>query len=329
MVLTEHQKQLLQLLADGRFHSGTELAMQLQVSRSAVWKQMQPLAELGLEVLAVSGKGYKLAKPLQLLDAHQIGAYLSAEAGELIGRLEIHPMLASTNTYLMDEVHRSPTSGHVCLAEYQTAGRGRRGRSWVSPFGQNIYLSLAWRYPDGPAAISGLSLAVGVAVVEALAKFGLEGAGLKWPNDIYWRGRKLAGILIEVSGEHDGPCHAVVGLGLNVAMPARCGETIEQAWTDLQQIMGEDAVLQRNRLTALLLNEMMPLVAGYQSRQLAGILQKWRVMDCMLDQAVSIYIGQQRFDGIVKGVDDQGLLLLADSDGRVRAFASGEVSFRA
>jgi BirA family biotin operon repressor/biotin-[acetyl-CoA-carboxylase] ligase len=230
---------------------------------------------------------------------------------------------------LLDIAQQQPASAWVCLAEYQTAGKGRRGRTWVSPFGHNIYVSLLWRFQDGPAAIAGLSLAIGVAVIRALRQAGITEAGLKWPNDIYWRGRKLAGILIEVSGESSGPCHAVIGLGLNLYLPPVQAEAIEQAWVDLQQIVGEPFTLQRNRWVALLLNEIVPVVADYPTRNLSDYVSEWRNYDCMSGQAVNIFMGEQVFAGIVRGVDDQGLLLLEDDAGNLRTFASGEVSFRA
>ena len=327
--MSNTRKQLLALLADGEFHSGTALAHLLAVSRSAVWKQLQCLEAWGIEIVAVTGKGYKLQRPLQLLDQTQIQSALLPAVDALIQRLEVHDELASTNSYLLDIAQQQPASAWVCLAEYQTAGKGRRGRTWVSPFGHNIYLSLLWRFQDGPAAIGGLSLAIGVAVVRALRQAGIAEAGLKWPNDIYWRGRKLAGILIEVSGESSGPCHAVIGLGLNLYLPFVQAEAIEQAWVDLQQIVGEQFALQRNRWVALLLNEIVPVVADYPTRKLSDYVNEWRNYDCMSGQAVNIFMGEQVFAGIVRGVDDQGLLLLEDDAGNLRTFASGEVSFRA
>ncbi|OAI13623.1 bifunctional biotin--[acetyl-CoA-carboxylase] synthetase/biotin operon repressor [Methylomonas lenta] len=328
MLISENLHMLLSVLADGRFHSGTALAQLLNVSRSAVWKQLQSLAELGLEFNAVSGKGYKLEQPLQLLDQSQIEANLTPAARALLHQIEIHSVISSTNTYLLDLAKKTQVSGWVCLAEYQTAGKGRRGRTWVSPFGHNIYLSILWCYQDGPAAIAGLSLAVGVAVVRALQQMGVDDVGLKWPNDIYWKERKLAGILIEVSGESSGPCHAVIGLGMNLYLPPQQAEVIDQAWVDLQQILGEQVMLQRNLWVAALLNQLLPVIADFENQSLPEYLQEWRSFDCMLGKQVTIFIGQQRFDGVVKGIDDQGLLLLADATGQLRAFASGEVSFR-
>jgi BirA family biotin operon repressor/biotin-[acetyl-CoA-carboxylase] ligase len=328
MMMPEAQVRLLDLLADGLFHSGTEMAQMLGISRSAVWKHLQVLEGLGLELMALSGKGYRLRRPLQLLRQQAIYQHLTLQAKDMISKLEIWPSIASTNTFLVDMAHRGIDSGRVCLAEYQTAGKGRRGRRWVSPFGHNIYLSVLWRYQNGPAAIAGLSLAVGVATVRALQLVGVEGLGLKWPNDIYWRERKLAGILIEVSGESGGPSHVVVGLGINLYLPPQHADTIDQAWVDLTHILGDEVMQQRNRIVALLLNELLPVVANFEEQRLECYLAAWRSLDCMLGKAAIVRIGEQAFSGRAAGVDEQGLLLLEDESGTVRSFASGEVSLR-
>ena len=231
MIFTEKHQKILNLLADGEFHSGTELSAALAVSRAAVWKYLHSLSELGLEINAVSGKGYRLEKALELLSAQQIKESLSLKTLSLLSKLEIHPQIQSTNTYLA-ECAKTVQSGRVCFAESQTAGRGRRGRQWVSPFGSNLYLSILWQFDNGFAAISGLSLAIGVAVVRALSEIGINEIGLKWPNDIYWQHKKLGGILIEVSGESSGECHAIIGLGLNLYLPEKETTGITQPWTD-------------------------------------------------------------------------------------------------
>lgn len=328
MPISDQLIQLLNLLADGQFHSGTELAGVLNVGRSAVWKHLHALDGLGIELVGVSGRGYRLLRPLQLLDRRQISGQLEARAKTLISELEIYSAMASTNGYLMELARNTQSTGRVCLAEYQTAGKGRRGRAWISPFGHNIYLSVLWRYQSGPGAIAGLSLALGVAVAKALSRAGVQGVGLKWPNDIYWRERKLAGILIEVSGESSGPCHAVIGLGLNVYLPEQQGEAIEQAWVDLRHILGDEALGLRNRLVALLLNEILPVLADFEEQTLQAYIDDWRNLDCMRGKPACIYIGEQLFSGVVRGVDARGLLLLEDDRGTLRTFASGEVSFR-
>ena len=326
MNISDKQKKILSLLADGEFHSGTELAEVLGISRSAVWKQLSGLAELGLQHSAVSGKGYRLDSRLELLDASQINETIHSRAAALISSLEIHDQIDSTNRYLVERSQNNAQSGSVCFAEYQTAGKGRRGRQWVSPYGSNIYLSILWRFQQGPAAISGLSLAIGVAVIRALKQHRITDIGLKWPNDIYSQGKKLGGILVEVSGETGGPCSAVIGLGLNLFLPEAEAGSINQAWTDLSKITGQNQLF-RNQLAGTLLNHLLPVIAEYESVGIKAYLDEWRSYDCLTGKSATLFIGQQQFEGMVRGIDDNGMLLIERPDGNVQTFASGGVSF--
>ncbi len=326
MTISSTQKRIISLLADGQFHSGTELADDLSISRSAVWKQLQGLNGWGLQYSAVSGKGYRLDHPLELLMEEKIKAVISDQVGALISSFEIYDQIDSTNRYLVECSQNNAPSGSVCFAEYQTAGKGRRGRQWVSPYGSNIYLSILWRFQQGPAAISGLSLAVGVAVIRALKQHQVNDIGLKWPNDIYSQGKKLGGILVEVSGETDGPCCAVIGLGLNLFMPEADAENITQAWTDLSKVTGQTLLI-RNHLAGSLLNQLLPVIGEYEGIGIQTYLDEWRSYDCLFGKVATLFIGQQQFDGIVQGIDANGMLLIERPDGSVQTFASGEVSF--
>lgn len=325
MFLSEKQTKILQLLADGEFHSGSSLSAALGVSRTAIWKQLSSLSETGLELISVRGKGYRLTRPIETLNADILWSELSVHAKSLIASLSIHDQLASTNTYLTEQAKLNSPSGSVCLAEYQSAGRGRRGRSWVSPFGSNIYLSVLWRFQEGPAAISGLSLAVGVAIVRALKAAEIEGIGLKWPNDIYWQGKKLGGILVEVSGESTGPCSVVTGIGLNLYIPEKQAQKIEQPWTDLAKI--SDIPISRNRLTALLLNHLLPVLDQFSVNGIQAYLDEWRSHDCLKDHNVTVFVGNDALTGLAQGIDDKGLFRLQGEDGIIKSFASGEISF--
>jgi BirA family biotin operon repressor/biotin-[acetyl-CoA-carboxylase] ligase len=322
--IPDTRKQILEILADGKFHSGTELANHLGISRSAIWKQLRTLPELGLECIAVTGKGYRLTRAIELLDESRIYAVLTPEVVQLVSKLEVFDQIDSTNSFLMSG--QVLDSGTICIAVHQTAGKGRRGREWVSPFGSNIYLSVLWHFSNGPSTISALSLAVGVAVVRALSQFNIGGIGLKWPNDIYWQEKKLGGILVEVTGEADGPCAAVIGLGLNLFLPEAAAKTITQDWADLQQVMPE-VVLSRNHLTAILINELINIIANYDSVEFNAYLDEWRSYDCLKGKMAILYLGEQQFQGEVVGIDDQGMLLLKDMSGKIKAYASGEVSF--
>jgi BirA family biotin operon repressor/biotin-[acetyl-CoA-carboxylase] ligase len=326
VIISEKQKKLLSILADGEFHSGTELANKVGVTRSAVWKQLSFLAEIGLQHAAVSGKGYRLKKPLELLNSALINEMLNEKSQSLLSSLEIHDQIPSTNSYLNELSHNNAPSGYVCFAEQQTAGKGRRGRCWVSPYGNNIYVSVLWRFQQGPAAISALSLAIGVAAIRALKHDHVADIGLKWPNDIYWRGKKLGGILIEVSGENQGPCAAVIGLGINLFMTENEAEQIDQAWTDLSKATGQSK-LNRNRLAGHLINHLFAVLDGYESAGIGSYLDEWRRYDCLTGRFATVFVGNHRYEGVVQGINDSGLLLMQRPDGTVQSFASGELSF--
>lgn len=326
MLFPPQRKTLLSLLADGGFHSGTGLAQALGLSRTAVWGMVHNLRELGLEIDAVSGKGYRLARPLDLLDAAAIVGELSAEAKTRLAGLEIHDQLGSTNTYLMSQAALGQPAGSACLAEFQSAGRGRIGRSWLSPFGGNICLSLLWRFEDH-ATIAGLSLAVGVTLIRALRRADVEGLGLKWPNDLLWQERKLGGILLEVSGEAHGRCAVVIGVGLNVHMNAATAQTIDQAWVDLEQISAGQPP-SRNRLAALLLEELLRLLADYAERGLPAYIGEWRQWHCHAGRKAVLQVGDKMINGVVVGISDTGLLVLDCAEGGRREFASGDVRLR-
>jgi len=315
------------VLADGQFHSGTELAEILNVSRSAICKQFKGLSEFGIQHSAVSGKGYRLDYALELLDATTITQLLSKNHQSLLSTLEIHDSLNSTNSYLVDYAQQHAASGIVCFAEHQSAGKGRRGRTWVSPYGSNLYMSILWRFQQGGiAATAGLSLAIGIAVIRALKQHHIDDVSLKWPNDIYSQGKKLGGILIEVSGETDGPCSAVIGLGLNLFLPVSEAQTITQAWTDLTNVTGIVPV-SRNQLAATLISHILTIVNGFETVGIQTYLDEWRSYDCLQGHLATLYIGQQKIDGLVEGIDDNGLLLIKRAEGTTQAFASGEVSF--
>ena len=197
---------LLNILSDGNFHSGESLGAVLGIGRSAVWKRIRALSDRGIEVFAVSGKGYRLASPVELLCKDKILMSMRREARKKISGIEIHQQTTSTNQLLLKNIDAGFSSGYVCLAESQSEGRGRRGRDWYSPYARNLYCSIGWKFPDSPESFPALGLAVGVGMARALCRLGLPGVKLKWPNDVLWERAKLAGILVEMSGESHGPC---------------------------------------------------------------------------------------------------------------------------
>ena len=316
---------ILKTLGDGRFHSGEQLGAALGVTRTAVWKHLQALGELGLDIYAVPGKGYRLASTLELLQRDVILKNMTEETRALISELELHMHLNSTNSYLTSKAAEGLSSGYACMAEYQSAGRGRRGRAWVSPFAANIYLSLLWRFTTNPAAISGLGLVAGVAVARALRQIGLEDIGLKWPNDVVWRGKKLAGTLLEMAGESFGPINVVIGVGLNVRMPSSAGTQIDQAWVDLEMALGRP--VSRNNVAGMLLHHLSSALQEFQAKGLAPFLDEWRQQDMITGKTIRLLLPHETLTGTVKGIDHNGALLL-QSKGIVSSYMAGEVSVR-
>ncbi len=313
-------------MADGRFHSGETLGVALGVGRSAVWKVVKSLEELGLEVFAVPGRGYRLAYPIDFLERDRILNAMDSGPRRLVGGLDIHAELESTNQFLLERAPKGLASGFACLAEHQSGGRGRRGRVWVSPFGANIYLSLYWRFEAAPQVLGGLSLAAGVAVSRALQAVGLTDIGLKWPNDVLWERRKLAGILVEMVGESMGPCHVVTGVGLNVNMPRTVGRQIDQPWVDVRSATGRTH--DRNLLAARLIQELVTAFPAFASEGLsAHLLREWERLDVIKGRTVSLRSGQGEVIGTALGLDESASLLVS-VNGKTQRFFSGEVSLR-
>ncbi|RTE64995.1 bifunctional biotin--[acetyl-CoA-carboxylase] ligase/biotin operon repressor BirA [Amphritea opalescens] len=315
---------LLSVLADGKFHSGQALGQALGVSRSAIWKQIKSIEESGIEVFSVKGRGYRIPGGLDLLDQALIEGALQADVRQRLNLIDVNLIIPSTNAKAMEAVYRDG-HGSLYLAEQQTAGRGRRGRSWASPFASNIYFSLTWQFNNGAAALEGLSLAVGVALIRGLKRLGVDEISVKWPNDLLWRGRKLAGVLLEMSGDAAGECFVVIGVGINVNMSELAAETIDQPWIDLRQILGEAP--SRNRLLAELINELVPVLEQFSSEGFAAFKDEWQQINAHRNQVVSLNLGNRQAVGICRGVDQSGALLL-EIDGELQAYHGGEVSVR-
>lgn len=319
-------RKLLNVLADGQFRSGSEIGGLLGVSRTAIWKQFQKLEALGLEIESVKGKGYRLPGGFEALDYARISAGLDEFAQKNISKITIVEQIESTNDYLMGLTKSEACSGQVCITEVQTKGRGRRGRTWVSAFGSSVCLSIGWVFEAGVLAIEGLSLAVGVAVVRALDKAGIVGVQLKWPNDILYQGKKLGGVLIELSGDAAGPCEVVVGVGLNVRIPDAEGARIDQQWIDVSSIT--ESACSRNYLTSLLLNELMLVISDYDNTGFTFYQSSWQHLDAFQGEEVMLTLGDKVITGVASGVNDKGALCV-NVEGVCRYFNGGEVSLRA
>lgn len=328
VTLSMSNSMLLPLLAHGEFRSGQVLAEAMGVSRTAVWKQVNRLVtDTGLAIESVRGKGYRIRGGIDLLDADQVRAALNTRAITLLPRLEILDSVDSTNAELMRRAGQGYAAGMVCTAEQQTAGRGRRGRQWVSPYASNLYLSLLWEFSQGAAALEGLSLAVGVAVARALRACAVPNVQLKWPNDVLYGGAKLGGILLEMTGDAAGNCQVVIGVGLNVAMPAAAAGAIDQAWTDIATITANQHP-GRNRLLAALLNELLPLVADFEQQGFTRWRDDWQSLDAFAGAAVVLNTGATQMAGIARGVDERGALQLETTTG-MQSVYGGEISLRA
>jgi BirA family biotin operon repressor/biotin-[acetyl-CoA-carboxylase] ligase len=319
--------EILRLLADGALHSGADIGARLGISRAAVFKGVKALGESGLAIEAVAGRGYRLDAPLVPLDRKRILRYLDG-AGIAPRQIEILEEVDSTNRYLLSQATATADpSASVCLAETQPRGRGRRGRGWIATAYQNLMLSMAWRFAGGPAMVSGLSLAAGVAIVRALVRYGIDGAGLKWPNDVLWRERKLAGLLADVSGEASGPCTVVLGVGINCRVSAADARRIDQPWADIYTITGKTP--DRNRLAALVIDELHKMFASFAAEGLAAFRADWERWHIHSGRSVRVWQGETTFDGAVEGIDDNGALRVRGTHGETRVFYSGEVSLRA
>lgn len=319
---------LLIALAAGEAVSGRELATRLGISRAAVWKQIERLRELGLEVEAQAGRGYRLAAPVEWLDAGRIRAGLSSTEAARLADLAVHWQIDSTSSELQRRAAVDPRDGLACLAERQDAGRGRRGRTWRTPLGGGLALSLLKRFDDGMAALGGLSLVAGVAAVRALADCGVEGVGLKWPNDLVAHGRKLGGILVELGGDATGPCHAVIGIGLNLRLDAHTAAAIDQPWIDLAALTGGDALPSRNRLAAQLIAQLGAALERFAASGFGAFRDDYAKLDLLRGRPVRVLRGETSEDGVAVGIDARGALRVAFADGE-RRVDGGEVSVRA
>ncbi len=319
--------ELLRMLADGSLHSGEDLAAALAVSRAAVWKRLQQLEEWGIACEALPGRGYRLESPIDLLDAAAIRVALPADAAGRLRNLEVHESLASTSDRLLAVDDLPPGRFDACLAEFQSAGRGRRGRHWIAPFASGLCLSLNWNYRDAPATLGALSLAAGVAALRALRRLGVHGLSLKWPNDIVKDDRKLGGILIDLRSEAAGPAYVVVGIGVNVHLPASTRSRLAAEGVDALDLAALGARPSRNALAAALIAELSAALAEFGVRGMAAFSDEWRESDALAGRAVAVLLGGQTQQGRACGVDGDGALLL-EIDGVPRRFVSGEVSVR-
>ncbi|RUO72322.1 bifunctional biotin--[acetyl-CoA-carboxylase] synthetase/biotin operon repressor [Pseudidiomarina sediminum] len=322
---TERLVQVIELLADGEFHSGEAIGAVTGVTRASVNQDIKAIQALGLDVFKVVGKGYRLAMPIELLDVDDILKEF-AQRGQKPLKLHVERIVSSTNDVLRSYLKQGPLeAGETLVAEAQTDGRGRRGKRWYSPYASSLYLSMYWPLEQGMAAAMGLSIVAGYAVADAARQLGIADVRLKWPNDVLVKGKKLSGILIELEGQAVDNAHAIIGIGVNINLPTMVEEYVDQPWTDLQTELGQR--VPRNLWVATLLATLSDALEEFKQQGLSPFVQRWLAYDNLHDRAVTLLMGQTTIHGYAKGIAEDGALLV-EVEGEVKRYHAGEVSLR-
>ena len=315
-------------LADGKFHSGEELAAALAVSRSAIWKAVRSLRALGVALNAVRNRGYRLVHSGEPLDREAIRSRLDDEVRERVTRVEVLWSTSSTNTRLLERPNPQGGTSEVVLAEYQTCGRGRRGRAWLAPPGGAICLSLSWTFLSVPADLGALGLVVGVCSLRALRGLGVQAARLKWPNDLLIGEAKLGGVLIELRAESAGPACVVIGIGVNVTLGPTLLARIAATGTRAADLVSAGlAPVSRNAVAAALIGECVRGLVEFERRGLRAFSEEWRTADALRGRAVSVQGAESVARGVARGIDLHGALVIETPHG-IERFISGDVTVR-
>jgi BirA family biotin operon repressor/biotin-[acetyl-CoA-carboxylase] ligase len=324
-------EQLLAALADGEAHSGVDLARAFGVTRAAVWKHIASFRDWGLTLDAVAGVGYRLRRPIDLLDAAALRSALPSQVASRIESLDVFTELESTNRHLLQSAPPRPGRLRVAIAEYQTAGRGRRGRKWSTPLGAGLCMSVGWQFADAPADLSALTLAVGVVVRRVLARVARVDIALKWPNDLVWDERKLGGILLELTGEGQGGCHVVAGIGVNVALPPELLPSLSD-WprgaVDLATAGAPRGAPPRAALAIALIEELTELFASYAETGFRAYRDDFRAADYLRGRPIRLEEASGTVLGKALGIEADGALLIETAAGARRRVVAGDVSVR-
>ncbi|GAA4362048.1 bifunctional biotin--[acetyl-CoA-carboxylase] ligase/biotin operon repressor BirA [Kangiella marina] len=307
--------EIINILSKGGFYSGQAIAEKLEVSRAYVWKLIQQLQEFGLGIESVTGRGYCLEYPVELLDEQALKQALQ------LSKMELRLITDSTNEALKGDGFEH---NKLVVAEYQSAGRGRRGRQWVSPLASNLYWSLGWKTQLPVQQLGGLSLVVGLAIVSALERFGVSGVEVKWPNDIRFQGRKLGGILVELSGDMVGGLNVIIGVGMNVHMASSAAGGIEQEWINLQELKKD---ISRQQLLIDVIEQLQSHLKQFAEGGFESFIEHWRDVDECFNKKIAIVQGEEVINGVGAGVDNNGALLLQTGKG-IKPIYAGEVSLR-
>jgi len=320
----ERLQKLIRLLANGQFCSGQYLAGNIGVSRTAIWKLVNKLRTWQIEIFAVRGKGYRIPGGLALVDKDYLNQQIVAQA-KLFSTIEVLSTVDSTADYLTRWWKSRPGEGRICIAEHQTKGRGRKGRKWVSPFGANLYFSLGLNLPMGLSALGGLSLAVGIGLTRFLNEYTQQRVCLKWPNDLLVNNKKLAGILVEASGDSNDNSFLNIGIGINWDMRAEHIGEIDQPWMNLKEILNKDIC--RNEILAMTLLQLDDVLNNYIESGFDSFRKEWSFYSAFYGKPVVIHTHQGKVVGSEIGIDKSGAIKIKTADGEKRFF-SGEVSLR-
>ena len=310
--------ELSTILDDCLYHDGDTIGRKLNVTRSAVWKAIKKLEEYGVDISSVKGKGYTIREPLGLLDE----VFIQKEISNKNIPVAVFETIDSTSTYLKNYIgHNVP---RVCIAEYQTQGRGRLSRDWYSPFGKNIYLSLLFPFQKDMSDLSGMSIAVGLALTKAFEYLNIEEKiGLKWPNDVLCDNKKLVGSLVEIISEANGMTYAIIGIGINVNM-MHDSEHIGQRWISLKQILNR--YVDRNKLCVSVIDTLLNYLKKFNDHGLDPFLSEWNTQDVLLNKKVKLMTGNQPVTGVVRGINTLGNLMIEVETGYIKPFSSGDTT---
>ena len=336
--MSDTEKYLLKKLSESGFHSGDDLGEKLGISRVAVSKHMAQLRKRGLPLISVAGKGYRLEENIDLLDSELIREQIASSVQDRLVDIHIHQELTSTNEWLLEQEFQQGKAV-LCLAESQQAGKGRRDRQWHSSAYRNLMYSLAWRFSNWPTSLPSISLVAGLVVAEALELCGVPEVQIKWPNDIYLKGKKLGGLLVSAKGEASGACDLVIGVGINHHVLQSEAEAIDQDWIDLRS---EQHSIDRNKLAALITEGFIDLLPAFEEKGFAPFCDAWNRRCIFLDQRVRLFSSAnnssesnnsenkqtEELIGICRGVNNEGVLQIETKDGSILAVRDADLSMR-
>ena len=320
-----NEKALLTILADGKFHSGQQLANLLGVSRTAIWQQLNKVKEKELDLYSVQGRGYQLISPLELLDEKRILQYIGKSIRQVLSGIEVHYELPSTNQYLLSRLPSSSVHKRVILAEYQSHGKGRGENRWLSALCSGLCLSVGWHFQTRPASLAALSLATGVVIANTIRKAGCQSINLKWPNDILSAGMKIGGILIESRSQIAGPVDVIIGIGINIKLPKNFSSHINQQVADLTSVAGIS--ISRNKLAGSLIRNTLHMLSNYANEGFERYIDDWRKLDFARGKKVILKQEEKMITGQIVDIDEHGCILISVA-GKLEKYNSGDLTVR-